>query len=354
MNTITPKKIRLSDIAKAADISISTASMALADHPRINDETKKLVLRLCKKFGYQRPSERSSFARTDKHKSVRFGFMFVGSRMDDESHIPAIHALTAHAKELNVRLEISSIAETESFAAIQQQLTDFISDLDGLIIQGIIDKALLAGIEKMNIPYVIQGSIILKPGETPSNMGHFITMDFQAMGSLAAGRLIACGHRRIGFVSEKIYPGLYNHGWLAGYRQAHYDAGLVPAPQMVHIAGERLVGGKPAARYFSTLAEPPTAYVIPDFRTGASFINEMQAYGIQIPRESIILGGVPDMAIKYHLEQYPSICGDNLLFVKVTLDTLYRLYQKPVAYSTVINIPFTTQNLPKPPTVEKS
>ena len=48
------KKIRatLKDIAKALNISVSTVSRALHDHPAINNETKKRVKNLAKKLNY--------------------------------------------------------------------------------------------------------------------------------------------------------------------------------------------------------------------------------------------------------------------------------------------------------------
>ncbi|MFA5863948.1 MAG: LacI family DNA-binding transcriptional regulator [Phycisphaerae bacterium] len=350
MITITPKKVRLSDIAQAADISLSTASMALSDHPRINSETKKLVQRLSKKFGYLRPGDRNSLLKktTNGQKSIRFGFLIVGNRPSDDVFASLLHSMTIYAKELNVRLEVSSIENVGNSVNVQRQVSDFVHELDGLLIEGLIDKELLSFIEKTNIPYLVQGNIITKPGEVPPNFGHFISEDNRAMGYLGTGRLIACGHRRIGFICEKIYHGLWMHNWLAGYQLAHLDANLGLDPGLIHVAGETFVGGIPAARHFSSMANPPTAYLVPDFRIGASFINEMQSRGISIPRESIILGGVPDVAVKYHLESYPAICADHILMGRVSIENLYRLYQNPTPYSTAINIPFTTCNLPEP------
>ena len=43
----------LSDIAKQLNISVSTVSRALHDHPAINANTKSLVIRLAKELNYQ-------------------------------------------------------------------------------------------------------------------------------------------------------------------------------------------------------------------------------------------------------------------------------------------------------------
>jgi LacI family transcriptional regulator len=350
MDTIAPKKVRLSDIAQAADISLSTASMALSDHPRINMETKKIVQRLSKKFGYRRPGERNYLQKktTAGQKSIRFGFLIVGNRPSDDVFASLLHSMTACAKELNVRLEVSSVGDIGNSGDVQRHVSDFIHELDGLLIEGLIDKKLLDFIEKTNIPYVVQGNIMMEPGEIPPNFGHFVTNDNRTMGYLGTGRLISCGHRRIGFICEKVYHGLWTHNWIAGYQLAHLDANLNLDPGLIHVAGETFVGGIPAAKYFSSMANPPTAYVVPDFRIGASFINEMQNRGIPIPRESIIFGGVQDVALKYHLDTYPAIFADHVLIGRVSMENLYRLFHNPTPYSSIISIPFTTSNLPEP------
>ncbi|MEX2603136.1 MAG: LacI family DNA-binding transcriptional regulator [Gracilimonas sp.] len=50
---MTSKRTTIHDIAKELDITASTVSRALKDHPRISDSTKKLVVETAKKMNYQ-------------------------------------------------------------------------------------------------------------------------------------------------------------------------------------------------------------------------------------------------------------------------------------------------------------
>src|SRR5687767_4449457 len=47
------EKATIHDIARKLNITASTVSRALKDHPRISDETKKLVLKAAEKLNYQ-------------------------------------------------------------------------------------------------------------------------------------------------------------------------------------------------------------------------------------------------------------------------------------------------------------
>ena len=47
-------KIRLKDIAKYAEVSVATVSMALADHPQVNEETRRKVKLASRKLGYKK------------------------------------------------------------------------------------------------------------------------------------------------------------------------------------------------------------------------------------------------------------------------------------------------------------
>ncbi len=47
------KKTTIHDIAEELDITASTVSRALKDHPRISDSTKELVIKTAEKLNYQ-------------------------------------------------------------------------------------------------------------------------------------------------------------------------------------------------------------------------------------------------------------------------------------------------------------
>lgn len=354
------KHIRLIDVAQMAKVSVATASMAMADHPDINDDTKHRIRILGRKLGYQRPVDRA-LRRNKKQmsKGARFGFMSVGTRLSDEVLTDFLHELSIRAVSAEARLEVCSVQDVDDAETLASYVLDFARQLDGLIIQGLVSRHLLEKLKQEHIACVVFGNTLNDSNEdfssfskmpSMSGIGHTIGADEIKMGRLATSCLISAGHRRVGFVCEKVYPGLWAHNWLGGYRLAHFDAGLVCDDGLVHVAGKTFVGGKPAASAFTAMKNPPTAWVVTDVRVAASFIQAMSERDVGIDNGSIIIGGQPSIAIKYHLEDYPLITHDTVLCARAAIERLAQLADSPVSYSTVLHIPFTTRNLPDPHT----
>lgn len=61
------KKVTIHDIAQELNITASTVSRALQDHPRISDSTKKAVIKVAKKLNYQ-PNQIAAALRSGKSK----------------------------------------------------------------------------------------------------------------------------------------------------------------------------------------------------------------------------------------------------------------------------------------------
>jgi DNA-binding LacI/PurR family transcriptional regulator len=344
----TPKKIRLVDIARATNTSISTVSAALLDHPDINPETKRRVQLLSQKLGYIPPGERTRRLAQKKQAQEfkRFGFLLIGERLNDEIITGMLHEMMMQASTLEVRIEMSAVDNLDSQEKIKQHIQMFSQGLDGLIVEGHVNRTIFQYLENTHLPYVAIGSLPAEPDAVVPVAGHIIMEDNIAMGQLATHRLFACGHKKIGFICEMLPQGLWYYKWLAGYRLAHYDLGMEPDAARVHVAGKQFTGGKPAAEHFAVMPDRPTAYVIPDIRTGASFIEEMRKRSIEISRNSIILGSIREVAQNYQMESYPMICSNINEMGRYALEYLVRLQQTPTLAPATIQIPFTSYNLP--------
>jgi LacI family transcriptional regulator len=354
METIQNKKVRLSDVAKIAKVSIPTASMALANNPEISEETCRRIQMISKKLGYLRPGERSQPSRQiDETKSLRFGYLLIGKSLTDEVVIGCLRDMSRQASALRVRLELKAIEDVSNPQSVEIQMLEFIRELDGVVLEGLMNKSFLKTVEETHVPYVVLGHIMTKPGEVPPEFGHFVDWNVQAMGQLATARLLACGHRRIGFFCEKVFHGMWNYHWIMGYHDAHWELNLPVESSLIHVAGKAFAGGEPAADYFSKMENPPTAYICPDVRIAASFFSSMAKRGTVITPGNLIIGGTPEVVPKYHMEGFPLIGQDSENLGKVVIDTLHQLHQNPAVGSRLIQLPFSTQNLPEPRQEEK-
>jgi DNA-binding LacI/PurR family transcriptional regulator len=157
MVTVENKRIRLQDVAKEAKVSVATASMALSDCPDISEGTKQRIRNMSKKLGYQRPADKQLLRQHNeqKPKILRFGFMSVGTRLNDEILTDLLHELTMEAVSIGLRIEVSATDNISNHDALVKQTLAFGHELDGLILTGRVDDNLLSGIEMYHIPCVV-------------------------------------------------------------------------------------------------------------------------------------------------------------------------------------------------------
>ena len=228
-------KVRLKDIAERAEISVSATSMALADHPGISEQTKRLVRKVSREMGYRSLRSRSEArANATRATAYRFGFMLLGTRLEDEVVSGCLHGLTTTAAEGGDRVEISAIEDASDSHRAASRALSYARDLNGLLLMGMVNRELLARLEEANVPSIVLGHAMVEPGPIVLTNTLVITSDEIAMGMLAGSTLIESGHRRIGFVCEQLIQGLAHSHWLAGYAWAHAAAKLPTDPALAH------------------------------------------------------------------------------------------------------------------------
>lgn len=110
-----PSHVRLKDIAKALNVSVTTVSMALNDHPKISAARRAEIRELADKLGYEKNPLLTALASyRSKEGPVRYleniAWVVLASGLSDpilqyESPWPHLDALTRYAATLGYRLE---------------------------------------------------------------------------------------------------------------------------------------------------------------------------------------------------------------------------------------------------------
>jgi LacI family transcriptional regulator len=302
-------KIRLQDIAKYTNVSVATVSMALANHPQINDRTKRIIKAASRKLGYNKKSLALTNADTQNNQ-LRFGYLLIGNRLEDESKMVLAHALAAEAAKINLRFELSAIQNIDDENKLIQEVVSYSGALDGVILSFSrkSDWPLVMELANQKIPFVLIGHLPIRQEQMLPENCELIAYSCLDMGKTAAEYLLEQGHRNIGFISESMPEGMVHDRWWEGYQVALLRSGIIPQPNWTHVAGKIFVGGTEAAKAMFEFGEDrPTAYIIPDIRTAASFIREMSTRGIQITPDCLVMGGEHDVARIYNLQEYPLI-----------------------------------------------
>ena len=347
-----PVKIRLAEVAKKSGVSISTVSMALSDSSQINKKTKKLILRVSDKLGYRPPRLRTARNTFDSRnsKTVRFGLMVCGSNIEDEANYTLLHKLSEQSLLSGVRMEFASIEDISNPAEVMDRTLGYASELDGLLLMGMVNYELLIKLQEIKSACLIIGTFMTDIFQS-SNLKHLVSsvkVNPVEGGQLATASLINRGHQKTGFVCEYLCKGLWYDQFLMGFKLAHLNANIPFCEELVHVDGKPYAGGAMAAEAFSKLADPPTAFVIPDARTAASFIQEYRTRGGNIDKYNTMVSGHQNLVKKYNLNDYPFIAHNTEQLAAISIYYLKCLVDQPQLGAMEINVPWTIKNLPAP------
>ncbi|MFW6060960.1 MAG: LacI family DNA-binding transcriptional regulator, partial [Phycisphaeraceae bacterium] len=315
-------RVRLKDVARKARLSVSAVSMALADHPSISAESKRRVVRICRELGYTKPGAGSPSHPQAYLQGRKIGFMIVGNRFDDESYAPLLHSAAVQAQAVGARVEIGAAESRAPQAAVRPTMA-LADRVDGLILIGHVDRALLTHLAELETPMIVLGSVLTEPTEPPPNVASVGPDDLE-MGRLATAVLLAHGHERVAYICEMLPPGLSHHQWLMGYRLAHLERGAPLDPALVHVAGEARAGGAPAAAHFAAMAQPPTAVVVPDVPLARSFVDAYSRHGHRLASDALVCGGYPDRARTYGMASYGMVHCEPDRLLATAIDLLKR------------------------------
>lgn len=319
MNHVTTLK----DVAREAGLSIAAVSKALNGYPHVSEMTRKRVLEVSDRLGYQpRSRSPSNHNGSTNGRQARIGLMMLETRTSLHFVNRWIWALTEVAKERGVRLELGEIPSQHG-PRCESELRRHANGIDGLLLYGYVKAPVVQIVRQLRMPVVILGDV--EPGQP--RPFHQVCMDAQGMASYATRMLLAAGHRRVGFFCPSFPEGGWLDQWLAGYQLAmlRSEAGLDPKLWRVFSGLGQYEVGIEAARYMSSVDDPPTAYVLPEVNAAASFRHSMASRGIELDPRQVVLGGDPDAAAERGMEAYPVISERTDQAAAYAMDLLCRL-----------------------------
>ena len=207
--------LKLSDVARIAGVSKTTASRALADSPLVKSQTRKHVQTVAKQLGYV-PNALARAVATKRSGILGlciyrkqlpyFGHTFFGPLLDGailEAKIHDYHIVPA--------------STDQDFSTFDEH---FIQDsIDGAILTSFTPLEAVAEFRRRRIPLVVVNDVL----ETPNNA--FIIQDDYGGATAMMDHLFDRGHRRIAFLSGRLSHVSYHLRYLA-YLHAHHKRGI--------------------------------------------------------------------------------------------------------------------------------
>lgn len=292
----------MTDVAKAAGVSQSTVSMVLNEMPgaRLATSTRARVMRAALDLGYRlprrapdlpRPYESGSAGQTGGVRRTLIGYL-----VDEISTSPhpvvsldgARDAAWEHGCVVSVSVTRSNPdQEAAAIAALKSH-----PQLLGVIYSTIFTRGCEVPNALMDVPCVLlncHDDRFQLPTVVPGEV---------AGGHAATDRLIAAGHRRIGFINGEPWMEAAQDRF-KGYRRALATADLPFDPELVR-DGDWMSGtGFECTLSLMALQRPPTALFVANDLMALGALEALKQLGRKVPQDVAVIG-YDDQEISRH------------------------------------------------------
>ena len=274
------KEVTIYDIAKFLNISPSTVSRGLKDHPHIRKETKRRILNAAHEMGYQH----NKFASSLRQKRTNTIGVIL-PKMNSYFMATAIAGIEKVTSSFGYNLIISQSQESAK-KEMSGITTLYNSRVDGLLVSLSFDTKNLEPFNiffRKGIPLVFFDRVFECDGCAN------IVIDNYKAGYEATAHLISQGCKRIIHLGGNLLRNVYKDR-LKGYKQALHDSGIEFAQDLVIIGDMSEQSGIDTARHIVKMKKRPDGVFTANDTSAVGIICELQLYGIDIPNDIAVAG----------------------------------------------------------------
>ena len=269
--------VTLRDVARAADVSVATASRALGDSRLVNPKTVRHVVQVAAALGYRT----NTFARALKTKRSKLIGLTVHNLENESFRVLASVVQTRmQAQGYQVLLTISG-DDAEQEKEILNTLKDHGVDALITVPTGANGAELLA-MEQAGIPVVCAVRRVLDVA-----LEAVLAADTDG-GYEGTRHLLVQGHRRIGLIVG-LTSTTSGKERLAGYRRALEEGGLPFEPGLVHAGRYTPVTGSEGAHALLDLPQAPTALFVANHESSLGVLRAVAERGLDVPKDLSLL-----------------------------------------------------------------
>lgn len=270
------RKIKIRDIARAAEVSPSSVSQAFNDPHRVNRETRKKILETAEKLGYIR-------RRQKKAKKGAIGIIvdnYYNLLMGEFYNFVTL-GIMEELKSRKVSTMVEAIEAGEEY--FPKMITKNL--VDGILFLGMVSRELILMMKQKDIPMVLVGHPI------PDMEISTILSDGRSGAIQATTHLIESGHKDIAIITGASQSDLVASERMEGYRFALEKAGIKVKPEYIAQADfsypETAVS---ATEKLLKLPAPPTAIFCTSDSLAYRAYKAIKAAGLKIPKDISVVG----------------------------------------------------------------
>lgn len=290
------ENLTIKDIAKLANVSVSTVSLVLNDRPGPKKETRDRVRAIIAETGFT-PNAHTQRLSLKRSFTVHVVMRQYAYNLFNFFALELLLGILQESRELGYDV----IFTTVDFAApSKKERLEYVLDTiraktaDGIIFIQISDPALLTELKKENIPYLCVDSHVKRDGSVP-----LLEVDYFDAAYRATEYLISKGHTKIGFIGSDAAPEYYI-STLNGYMGALRDAGLPCRPDWIRKSDDEEHYDPACMENILSCKQRPTAIFCAGDIFAIGAVKQATKAGLRVP-EDISFMSVDDLIVSEHI-----------------------------------------------------
>lgn len=280
----TRRATTISDVAAASGVGVGTVSRVINGAPGVREATRARVLRAIDQLGY-RPSHLAAALSRGTPRTVAIVIPHLTRPSSVERLAGALAVLAKYEYDCVV-CNVGSPAQRDHV------LTTLVARhrADGVIVVSLpLSRAQLDSFRAAALPLV---TVDVFARGVPHTV-----IDDVAAGRLATDHLLELGHRRIGFIGDRMQRALSTAlGFtasprrLAGYRRALAAAGIARDDALVRLGPHGPASAQALATELLALPDPPSAIFAASDTQAMGVLAAADVLGAQVPRQLSVIG----------------------------------------------------------------
>ena len=288
-------RVTLRDIAARAGVTKATVSYAMAGKPNVSEEMRARIVEIARELGYQ-PNVTARALSVGRAPTLALMVENIANPFYPEFALEVERA----ARE---RGHFLLICNTDADPEIGRH---YLRRIAGQLSEGIVAMAGhlriddVVAVNQSGVPVVV--CMWEEPEAAPP--APCVTVDFAHAAAVAAGHLLALGHRRIGVLVDGDEHELHHQRRLEGFLRTACEAGVIIDPRHIVRAPDTIAGGTDAARALLTAAPSLSAIFATNDLLALGALRAAHEMRIPIPGQLSVIG-ITD--IRAASESYPAL-----------------------------------------------
>jgi LacI family transcriptional regulator len=274
------EKTTIHDIAKKLNITASTVSRALKDHPRISTETKKAVLKVAQKLNYQ-PNHIAAALRNGRSNIIGI-IVPTADRTFFSSVVRGIEEIANTAK-YNVMICQTYDSYEKEVKTVEALLNARVDGIIASFAKETVNFDHFLKVRERGIPM-----ILFDRSNDALEVSHVVVDDYQG-GYKATEHLIQQGCKRIAHFTNTRKISIYKER-LRGYREALQDNGLTYDESLVVESDLQLEDGRNSMLKLLQLKEIPDGVFSASAYGILGALQILKEKNIKIPEDVALVG----------------------------------------------------------------